>query len=244
MEENKIKNDASVSIVAPCYNEEDVIEEVVRDCYDKIISKITDSELIIVDDLSSDGTPAILERLEKELPKLRVLKPNTNCGHGKAVRIGYEAATKDWIFQIDSDNQFETQDFWKLFEQRNKYSFILGNRTMRNDPSHRIFLAKIIRSVNRILFKVKINDVNCPFRLVKKEINDNLLLKIDSAALAPNIMIPILAKRRGVKIAEIPVAHHKRKTGNVTVANWKLISFCFKGFRQLLEFRKSLAGDK
>lgn len=230
----------SVSVVMPCYNEEDIIEEVIKTCHSEIISKIDDSELIVVDDCSTDNTPAILKKLANEIPNLRTFRPEVNSGHGKVARMGYEAACKDWVFQIDSDNQFGMGEFWKLYDFKDEYSFILGNRKIRYDPLHRLILAKIIRFVNLIIFRVWLNDANCPFRLIKRQIHNELLAEVNKEALAPNIMIAILAKKRGVRIKEVSVAHHKRNTGSVSIASWKLIKFCLKGLKQLLEFRKSL----
>jgi len=233
-----------VSVVLPCYNEEGVIEEVIRACYGEIIAKIDDSELIVVDDRSTDNTPAILTRLMNEFPELRIVKPDVNSGHGKAVRLGYEIADKNWIFQIDSDDQFEIKDFWKLYELKNDYNFILGNRKDRQDTYHRIMLSKLISFVDQVIFGVKLYDANCPFRLINNKVHKELIAEIDKEALAPNIMIAILAKKREIKIKEVPVMHRKRKTGKVSIVNWKLICFCFRGLKQLFEFRKNLGRIK
>ena len=225
----------SISIVMPCYNEEGVIEEVVRTYYDKIISKISNSEFIVVDDCSKDNTNNILKRLKDEFPELKVLKTPVNSGHGKAMRLGYETAQKEWIFQVDSDNQFAAGDFWKLYAQKDNHSFILGFREKRYDPLHRLVLSKMVRFANLILFKVWIKDANCPFRLMKKEVLVDILKLVDKETLAPNIMLSVLAKKRKIAMTEIPITHYERKTGIVSIANWKLIKFALKGLKQLLK---------
>lgn len=235
---------SSVSVVIPCFNEEEAIENAVRSCYDEIVSKIDDSELVVVDDCSTDNTSRILLRLMNKFPKLRVIKPDKNGGHGKAVRLGYEAAKKDWVFQTDSDNQFEFQDFWKLYSCKDRHNFILGIRQNRNDPLHRLMLARIVRLTNQVLFGTKINDANCPFRLIEKQTLHSLIEAINKDAVAPNILLSILAKKKGVQIKEVPVLHHKRKTGKVSIANLKLLKICIKGFKQLLELRGSLDRNK
>jgi len=229
----------SVSIVMPCYNEEEIIEKAIRACYSEIISKIDDSEFIIIDDCSRDNTHNILKRLKVEFPRLRVLKTPVNSGHGKAVRMGYDSATKEYIFQIDSDNQFDAKNFWKLYALKGDFDFILGFRKVRHDPLHRLVLSRTIRIMNLILFGVWIKDVNCPFRLIKKVVLDELLKLVDRETLAPNIMISILAKKKRIKMAEVPVPHYRRKTGVVSIANWKLIRVSLKGFMQLLELKKN-----
>ncbi|MBW2046087.1 MAG: glycosyltransferase family 2 protein [Deltaproteobacteria bacterium] len=230
----------SVSIIMPCYSEEEVIEKVVRTYYNEIIAKIEDSEFIVVDDCSKDNSYAVLKKLKNDFPKLKVLKTPTNSGHGKAVRMGYEAATKDYVFQVDSDNQSKAQDFWKLYSLKDTYGFILGFRKQRCDPILRLITTKALRLINLFLFGVWINDINCPFRLIKKKVLVELLKLVDKNALAPNIMISILAKKRKVRMIEVPITHYERKTGQTSITDWKLITFSMKVFWQLTALRRCM----
>jgi len=191
----------SISIVMPCYNEESIIETVVRDYYEKIINKIEDSELIVVNDCSKDNTYNILNNLKNELPKLKVLCTPVNSGHGKATMMGYEFAEKEYIFQIDSDNQFESKDFWKLYSLKDNFDFIIGFRQQRHDPMVRLIITKSLGLINLLFFGVHINDANCPFRLMKKNVLIKRLASIDKESLAPNIMLSILAKKSLVRNA-------------------------------------------
>ncbi|OGW75516.1 MAG: hypothetical protein A2Z72_05760, partial [Omnitrophica bacterium RBG_13_46_9] len=186
------------------------------------------------------NTRDILEGLRGELPGLRVLKTEINSGHGRAIRMGYESAIKEYVFQVDSDNQFDPGDFRKLYELRDDYDFIVGLRKTRCDPAHRLILSKTIRLAIFLIFGVWIKDANCPFRLIKRKVLIELLEPIDKDALAPNIMVSILAKKKGVRMTEVPVAHYGRKTGSVSIIKWKLIRFALGGLRQLVVFRKNL----
>lgn len=234
----------SLSIIIPCYNEEEIIEKVVRSYYNQVIDKIRGAEIIVVNDCSTDRTAQILKDLKKKLPRLKVLKPPVNGGHGKAIRLGYEAAQKKYVFQVDGDNQFKPQDFWKLYQFKDDYDFILGARQNRSDPLYRLVLTRIIRFTNLFLFGVWIKDANCPFRLIKKEVLIDLLKPIDPEALAPNIKLAIIAKKKKFKIKEVPVFHRPRKTGKISIVSWKLIRFSLKGLTQLLELRKKISGGK
>jgi glycosyltransferase involved in cell wall biosynthesis len=229
----------SVSVVMPCYNEEKTVEQVVRDYYNEAVAGNGDSEFIAVDDCSTDNTAKILDGLKKELPRLNVMKTPLNSGHGKALRTGYEAAQKEWVFQLDSDGQFDAKDFQRLYAERDKYDFILGFRKVRRDPLHRLFLSGVIRMINFFVFGAWVKDANCPFRLIKKETLDGLLKLFDKEAMAPNIMISVLAKRKGIKTIEIPVAHYEKKTGTASLTHWALVKFAYKGFWQLLKNRFS-----
>ncbi|MCX5696528.1 MAG: glycosyltransferase family 2 protein, partial [Candidatus Omnitrophica bacterium] len=158
----------SVSVVMPCYNEAGIIEKVVKDCYAQIIGNIRDSEFVIIDDCSNDATPVILKRLEGEFPKLKILKTPKNSGHGRALRLGYESAVKECVFQVDSDDQFELREFWQLHSRIKNCDLVLGSRRQRNDPLHRLLLSRIISLANFSIFGVFIKDANCPFRLIRR----------------------------------------------------------------------------
>ena len=142
----------SLSVVMPVYNEQEIIEEVVRGIYGKIVSKIPDSEFIIVNDCSTDSTLSILKKLGRELGKIRVITPKKNGGHGKAIRLGFLNAKKDWVFHIDSDNEYEPAEYWKLDELKGKYDIILGYRKQRKDPLNRLITTMLARLVNFLLF--------------------------------------------------------------------------------------------
>ena len=115
-----------VSIIIPCYNEEDIIERVIKDYYFQIISRIDDSELIVVDDHSRDHTYDVLKKIGRDLTRLKIVRVPVNSGHGRAILTGYRAAVKEYVFQVDSDNQFHAKDFWKLYALRQDYDFVLG----------------------------------------------------------------------------------------------------------------------
>lgn len=230
----------SLSIVMPCYNEAKIVEYVIRAYYSEIISRINDSELIIINDCSTDGTGVILKKLSREFPKLRVLMTDINSGHGKALRIGYEAAQKKWVFQVDSDNQFKAGEFWKLYELRSNYDFLLGYRKKRQDSPGRLILTTLIRFINFLLFGVWIKDANCAFRLIRRDFLIDALRYVETRTFAPNIIISILAKKMKKTITEIPVTYYNKKEKVDLIQHWNIIKLSFLGFTQLLKLRRTL----
>jgi len=227
----------SLSIVMPCYNEAGVIESVIRSFHKEITNKVRCSEFIIVDDSSTDNTSDILNKLKLEFNNIRILRTEKNVGHGKAVRLGYDNVKYDYVFQVDSDNQFNVEDFPKFYELKDKFDFILGYRVNRNDPVSRLILTRILRLLVVIIFGIRVKDINCPYRLIKREKLTELIKEIDTNALTPNIMLSILAKKRGLKFTEIAVSHNKRQTGFIFAFSWKLIKFSFTAFFQVLKIR-------
>lgn len=221
----------------PCYNEEGTIEQVVLSFHHEVISKIENSEFIVIDDSSTDSSYEILRELEKKLCNLKILQTKKNSGHGKAILIGYKHASKEHVFQVDSDNQFDPKDFHLLYELKDNFDFILGFRKIRDDPYSRIILSIFLRIINRIIFRTNLKDCNCPFRIIKRSILFDLLSYIDNDSLTPNILLSILAKKKGVKLIEVPISHYKRKTGEEFGFSFKLINFSLRAHIQLLKLR-------
>ena len=103
-----------LSIVMPAYNEHDIIGATVDEWYREVVSKIPGAELIVVDDCSKDGTGDVLRERAQRMPELRVVRPAQNGGHGKALRLGFQHARGEFIFQTDSDRQHLPREFWTL----------------------------------------------------------------------------------------------------------------------------------
>ncbi len=229
----------SVSIVVPCYNEAAHIEKVVNDYYDEVLSKFDDGELIVVDDCSDDASAAILAALKPHRPKLRILKTPVRCGHGLAIRIGYEAAREDWVFQVDGDDVFDVKDFWKLYERRGHYDFVLGFRKRRTSPFERAALSVAVRLVNYVFWGAWIRDANCPFRLIRRDILCDLLSHMSRKTIATNIFMSILSWKNQIRMTEVGAAYHQQRGEKSSLTGLTLMKFSFAVFGQLLELRKT-----
>jgi len=228
----------SLSIVVPVYNEAGIIEKMVRDYHREIAAKFKRAEFIVVNDQSTDATPAILEKLRQELGIIVINMPR-NSGHGPALRTGLDKASGDLVFHTDSDYQHGPKDFWRLYERFPEADLALGFRKKRQDDIFRLFLTKLVAVSNLLLFGVYLRDANIPFKIYKKEVLARILPKIGPETLAPSIFINLLAKQLGLVIAEVPVTHFSRKVGQPSLLKWKLFRFCRQAFRELLIFRKT-----
>ena len=134
-------------IVIPAYNEEKNIKTVIHD-YLKIVNKIkNDSKLVIVDDGSKDKTYEIAQKESLKNKNIVVLKKE-NGGHGSAVLYGYRYAIENnatYVFQVDSDNQTEPEEFWEFWEERKQYDVLIGNRKKREDGFSRYVVTKVLK---------------------------------------------------------------------------------------------------
>jgi len=228
-----------LAIVIPVYNEEDNIKKVLDDW--KIILKKNEFDIIVVNDGSHDKTNFILNKIKKNNKHIKILN-KLNGGHGDSILSGYKYAVKrnyQFIFQVDSDDQFSSLDFNKLWKIRNKdCDLILGCRENRQDPIIRIFLSKImLRFFFIIFFQKYITDANTPYRLIKNKFLKIFLNNCNKKYLAPNILMSLFAK----KIITINVKHFQRSKGVIKWPAKKLIFFGIKLIIEIIKFKKLIS---
>lgn len=232
-----------LAIAMPAYNESGCIEAVAAKwlaSFDTL--NITNGKLVVVNDGSKDNTGALLDEVAKKDARLIVVH-QTNGGHGNALLHAYRKALEfnpEWVFQVDSDDQFIPQDLTKLWEKRNSSKFILGYRQVRHDAFHRLVITKILVMLNFLLFRVFLKDSNIPFRLIKGEYLAKILGVIPPGVFAPNIFITVMAARDGQDLMHIPITHEDRKTGQVSIVKFKLIKVCFRCAKELFQLSLTL----
>ena len=230
-----------ISFVMPAYNEEEIIEQTVREWYDEVISRIPGSELIVVNDCSKDATGEVLARLSMRIPELRVLKPPSNGGHGRALRYGFDHSKQGWVFQTDSDRQHVPADFWKLWEKRETNDFVLGVRSVRADGPVRVFITNVMRLINFVAWGLWIRDANCPFKLMRRDPMEKVLEKIPRDSFIPMVMLSVLCRKMHYRVSEVVVQHLPRRGGEQSLAGlWKWLKVGSRCLRQLLALRMNL----
>jgi dolichol-phosphate mannosyltransferase len=230
-----------LSVVMPVFNEGDVIEQLVLDVEREIVAHFPGAEAIVVDDRSTDATPGILERLARERPWLHVEHADANAGHGPSIVRGLALARGEWIFQLDSDGQVVVAEFAKLWACRLDADLVLGVRVRRRDPAHRLLLSKVVAAVVSALARRRLRDPNVPFRLVRRDVWEDLRPLVGLAPLAPSILLAVGAAARGRRIAEVPITHLPRARGTSSLRSARLVAFSLRGLWQLLVFRARLA---
>ena len=232
----------------PAYNEGEVIAEVVEKWTGLLKRGFTEADkpvLIIVNDGSKDNTGETLVELAKTNPYLIAVN-QPNGGHGNAVVNAYKKAMElnaEYVFQTDSDDQFETEDFFKLWEKRHESDFILGYRKTRFDAPIRLVITRILKASIFLFLGTPIEDSNIPFRLIKGSFLKKLIAALpEPTPFAPNIFIAVMAKRAGQKLFSIPITHKDRHTGEVSIQKMKLLEVCWQSFKELVAFRRALPG--
>lgn len=224
-----------LSIVMPVYKEESIIGRSVQDYHDKVLSKFSKWEFIIVYDPSPDNTLSVLKKLKEKI-NITIIENETRLGHGTSLMKAYRAAKGEIVFYTDSDYQNEPSDFWKLYENIDKNDLIIGYRSGRKDPLHRIVLTTFLRSMIFLLYRVYVADANSPFRIIKRTLLDKFLANTDDSILIPSIVMSIYAKKNKYNVEQIPVKHYARIAGKSAILRWGLVKLCVKAFFQLIAY--------
>jgi glycosyltransferase involved in cell wall biosynthesis len=227
----------SISLVVPAYNEADNIEALVAEATPALNAVTEDYEIVIVDDGSKDETAAVTRRVLETHPHVRLVQHEVNQGFGAAVLTGFTNAQKDWIFYTDADRQFvlsELQNFVPLME---KADVIAGYRAPRRDPFLRVFYGKGWSMLCTLVFGYTVRDVDCGFKLLRREIVEELAPQIRSRGATFSIEWLVRAKRAGYRFVELPVSHRPRVAGSSTGSNLDVI---VRAFRELIGVRLQL----
>ena len=229
----------TIYFVLPAYNEEANIEEVIKQWHpvcEKINAEGNEAKLVIANDGSKDKTFAIMQQLQSKYPYLVPLdKPNS--GHGATVIYLYHYAINngaDYIFQTDSDGQTLPEEFWQMWENRDKFDFQIGTRGGRQDGASRVFVTKTLRFVVWLMFHVWVKDANTPFRLMRADRLQPILAVIPCDYNLANVAVSAIAVRWHYNIGWYPITFRPRQ-GGVNSINMRRI---FKiGIKALKDFR-------
>jgi glycosyltransferase involved in cell wall biosynthesis len=225
-----------LSVVLPAYNEEAVIAETVAQCVDALSILAPDYEIIIVDDGSRDRTGEIADQLAAANPFIRVVHNRPNRGYGGALMAGFDAASKELAFFMDSDGQFDIRDIARLLPLREQgYLAVLGYREHRQDPFFRLVNAGGWNLLVSLLFGLRVRDVDCAFKLYDTALIRLCNVHAEGAMVSTEMLVKL--SKLGVKYIQVPVGHYPRKHGSATGANFKVI---VHAFRELLRLHGKL----
>ncbi|MGA9769422.1 MAG: glycosyltransferase family 2 protein [Blastocatellia bacterium] len=222
----------SISVFFPAYNDAGTIASLVV-LADRSLRKVTsDYEIIVVNDGSADHTAQVLSELESVYPRLRVVHHPTNMGYGSALRTGFASATKDLIFYTDGDAQYDVRELELLVPLMGKdVDVVNGYKISRSDPMHRILIGRIYCWLIKLAFRIKIKDVDCDFRLVRRVSYNRVRLYSTSGTICVEMVKSF--QDAGLRFAECPVHHYHRAYGKSQFFNFKRLFKTFKDLSRL-----------
>ena len=233
-----------VSLVLLVHNEASIIEKVVRGCYDQVISKIPDSEIVIAEDGSTDGTKEIIDGLSKELPVV-ITSAVEKRGYIKAMKAAFKLARNDLVFFTDGDGQHDPKDFWKMAEQIQHCDMVIGVKSPRKDSIHRVVLSKVYNWLINSLFGLRFRDINCGFRLIRRCVIDSVVDETMTFKHCNASEFTIRAHKKGYRIKEVPVLHISREFGATKgFALYSLPKVIWESIVGLFKLRLELRGHR
>ncbi len=230
-----------LSVFLPCHNEEGNVERVVTAMVAELPRVAERYEVIVVDDGSRDLTGQIADRMAAADPHVRVVHHPVNRGYGAAVTSGIRAATQPWVLLCDGDGQFDPADIAALTAETPEYDVVVGRRVRRADPLMRRANGKAWTILVRILFGIRISDIDCGFKLFRGELLDGLELRAGGAMISTELMARVAG--RGANVCEVDVKHLPRLAGEQSGANLHVVARAFRElFALFLELRSARKG--
>ena len=211
-----------LSVFFPAYNDSGTIASMVVSAVLAAGRLTPDYEVIVINDGSRDSTPLILDELARVYPQVRIVHHHGNRGYGGALRSGFASATKEWIFYTDGDAQYDPWEMSVLWERKGPgVDLVNGYKISRSDPFHRIVIGRLYHNAVKLLFGLKVRDVDCDFRLMRRAIFDRVTLTKNSGVICLEMMKKI--QDAGFRIAEVPVRHYHRAYGRSQFFNLRRV---------------------
>jgi glycosyltransferase involved in cell wall biosynthesis len=203
-----------ISVFFPAYNDAPVLPGLINRTFEVLRQHARDFEVIVVNDGSADNTAEVLSQLVLiHGDRLRVVTHEINRGYGGALRSGFAAASKEFVFYTDGDGQYDVAELPLLLDAVwPDVGLVNGYKTARQDPWHRIVIGAVYNQFARALFGVKLRDIDCDFRLIRR----SLLQRANLISSSGTICVELVKKLEssGMRVVEVPVSHYPRLHGS------------------------------
>lgn len=224
----------SMSVFFPAYYDEKNIAKVTEGALRAIRELgIRTFEIIIVEDGSPDRTGEVADELAARHPNVRVIHHEKNRGYGAALKTGFTNARYDWVFYTDGDNQFDLQELKKFVALTPFTSIVAGFRINKQYSPYRKFTSAVYNMVLRVLFDIRDRDVDCAFKIYRRDLFDKIVIESQDAFIDAEIAIK--ARLLNYTSTEVGVTHLPRLDGVSTGARPSVI---FRTIREILAYHR------
>ena len=213
----------SISIFFPAYNDAGTIASLALVAHMTARQLTDDYEVIVVDDGSPDHTGELLDEMARSFPWLKVVHHAANRGYGGALRTGFQTAAKELVFYTDGDAQYDPRELKRLYEAfSSEVDFVNGYKIGRSDPAHRILIGRMYHWFVRTMFRLRLRDVDCDFRLMRRSVFEKVVLTRSSGVICVELMKKV--QDHGFRIAQVPVHHFHRTYGKSQFFNFPRVA--------------------
>ncbi|MAE96802.1 MAG: hypothetical protein CL910_19305 [Deltaproteobacteria bacterium] len=211
----------ALSLVFPVWNEQENVESLLETALATGRRLGRPFEIVVVDDGSSDRSASLVASKGRSHPEIRVVTHPSNRGYGAALRSGLRAARGDWVFFSDADLQFDLNEIDRLLTHAEDFDIIAGVRTPRRDPWGRQLLAWGWGVLVRLLFDLRVRDIDCAFKLFRREVIE--AIPIASIGAFVNTEILVRAEHAGFRVHQVAVSHRPRLRGRQSGARPRVL---------------------
>lgn len=202
----------TISIFFPMYNELgnirrliEAVEELQRDASLRI------HEVLLIDDGSRDGCDREVEDWAAVNPFVRLVRHERNMGYGVALKTGFQEARGEAVFYTDSDLPVDLSDIRHAIPKLAAADVVIGYRIDRHETIRRAVFSRIYNRLMRVMFRVRVRDVNFSFKLVSRPVLEAIHLDARTVFIDGQLLAE--AVRAGFRIAEIPIEYTPRRIG-------------------------------
>jgi glycosyltransferase involved in cell wall biosynthesis len=212
-----------LSIFFPAYNDAGTIASLAILAHMTARTLTDDYEVIVVNDGSPDHTGELLDELARNFPWLKVVHHPKNRGYGGALRTGFETASKELVFYTDGDAQYDPRELTALYAALTPdVDFVNGYKIGRSDPLHRIVIGRVYHWFVRTVFGLRLRDVDCDFRLMRRSVFQKVKLTRNSGVICVELMKKV--QDHGYRLAQVPVHHFHRSYGRSQFFNFPRVA--------------------
>ncbi|MDH3754275.1 MAG: glycosyltransferase family 2 protein [Acidimicrobiia bacterium] len=245
----------SLAVAIPAYNEADGIAAFLAELDAVLVDEVAEHTFVVVDDASTDTTVVTLEATRPSLVgELEILAQEENHGHGPSVVVAYRRTIElgtDLVLQVDGDGQFDATDVSLLLDAIDQGRDVAtGRRVARVDPLIRRMVTAALNTLMRVGFGVVRSDTNCPLRLYRSAVLDDLLSQLPPAPMVPHVLLTVLETDAHLDHVEVAVTHRDRRGSTSTGSTWqgrfgalsmpwRLARFCGGALMEVVRFRRA-----
>jgi glycosyltransferase involved in cell wall biosynthesis len=202
---------SSITYFFPAYNEEGNLTPMVERALEVLPAFASRFDIVIVDDGSRDGTEAEGRALAKLYPQVTYHRHAGNRGYGEALRSGLKALQGEVAFFTDGDQQFDLGELRLAWPLLAGADVVAGYRIKRADPPHRLFIAWTYNRLIRVMFGLRMHDVDCAFKLIRREVVQSVDPTSGGAFFSAEFLLR--AHHQGFRVVEVGVHHYPRTVG-------------------------------
>jgi glycosyltransferase involved in cell wall biosynthesis len=226
-----------LTVVLPCFNEAPNVAQAIHEATWAAVWNADEYQIIVVDDGSTDGTAQIAADVARSVPHVRIVQHDQNRGYGAALVSGLRAARMPWVLLTDSDLQFDLDQLSDFVPLTGEADLVVGWRLDRQDPLHRRVNAAAWNWLVRHAFDLQVRDVDCAFKLMRREVLEDVALTSSGAMISTELLVR--AQANGARVRELAVEHRPRIAGEQSGANPRVV---LRAFRELRRLRQELNG--